>query len=152
MKTFATLIAVLSVSSLLCAQSAPVAKPTELGKTTPTTKAVQKKKEEPKIPGTSVMRADGTYVGLEVVNANFKLSFYDKDKKIMAPPVTRATARWPNSRAPGDDRTVLNPSGNALIGAKPVRPPFTFNVYLTLLEGEGDGVRVVESLIIPFRG
>lgn len=121
-------------------------------KGTTTKKAEPAKPEEPKIPGTSVMRGDGTYLGLEVVGGQFKLSFYDKKKKIMAPTVTRASARWPNPRAPGDNRTILNPSGNALIGSKPVLPPFTFNVYLTLLEGEGDQSKAVETLVIPFRG
>ncbi len=110
------------------------------------------KEEEPVIPGTSVKRENGTWIGLEVVGGNFKLSFYDKKKKTMTPDISRASARWPNPRAPGDNRTMLNPSGNALVGAKPVLPPFTFNVYLTFLQGEGDEAKAVESFVIPFRG
>jgi hypothetical protein len=110
------------------------------------------KEEEPVIPGTSVKRENGTWIGLEVVGGNFKLSFYDKKKKSMAPDITRASARWPNPRAPGDNRTMLNASGNVLVGAKPVLPPFTFNVYLTFLQGEGDEAKAVESYVIPFRG
>lgn len=117
------------------------------------TKADEKKKEEePKIPGTVISRANGTFLGLEVVGGNFKLSFYDKKKKAVAPDVTRAVARWPNVRGPGDNRTVLNLSGTALVGSKPVVPPFTFNVYLTLLQGEGDAAQAVETYTVPFRG
>ena len=87
-----------------------------------------------------------------MVGGNFKLSFYDKKKKLMAVDVTRATAKWPNPRAPGDNRTVLNGSGTALVGAKPVVPPFTFTVYLTLLQGEGAEAKAVESFVVPFHG
>lgn len=167
MKTLATLIVVVAAMPLF-AQYAKPSKPYEPPvetKSAPATNVPaaktpakktdakkEKKAEEPKIPGTVVTRADGSYLGLEVVGGNFKLSFYDKKKKLMAPNVTRATARWPNPRSPGDSRTVLNVSGNALVGSKPVLPPYTFNVYITLLQGEGDEAKAVESFVIPFRG
>ena len=104
------------------------------------------KVEEPKIPGTTITRANGTFLGLEVVGGNFKLSFYDKKKKPMSPDVSRASARWPNPRSvTGPNRTVLNPSGLALVGSKPVLPPFTFSVHLALMQGDGEGAVVVES-------
>jgi hypothetical protein len=151
-KILAALAAGLFAASLLSAQYAPPpAKPAVPG-AKPATPAVPKKEEEPKIPGTVVTRADGTFLGLEVVGGNFKLSFYDKKKKLTPPTVTRASARWPNTRGPGDFRTILNSSGNALVGSKPVVPPFTFNVYLTLLKAEGDTETAVETLVVPFRG
>lgn len=104
------------------------------------------------IKGITIPRANGTYLGLEVVSNNFVLTFYDKKKKPMAMDVTRATARWPNLRGPGDNRTVLNGSGTKLTGAKPVVPPYTFNVYLTLLQGEGDDAKAVENYVVQFRG
>lgn len=106
----------------------------------------------PKIPGTTIARANGTFLGLEVEGGNFKLSFYDQKKKLAAPDVTRASVRWPNTRGPGDFRTMLNPGGKALVGSKPVVPPFTFNVYLTLLQGDGDDAKAVETFVVPFRG
>ena len=115
-------------------------------------KKVEKKEELPKIPGTVINRPNGTFLGLEVVGGNFKLTFYDKKHKPMAVDVTRATARWPNPRSPGDNRTVLNGSGSALVGAKPVVPPFIFNVYLTLLVGEGEEAKAVENYTVAFRG
>ena len=131
-------------------------KPATKGTTAkPADKAVPKpapKAEEPKIPGTTINRANGTFLGLEVVGGNFKLTFYDKKKKAVPPDVTRVSARWPNPRAPGDNRTMLNPSGTALVGSKPVLPPFTFNVYLTFLQGEGDAEAATESYVVPFRG
>jgi len=115
-------------------------------------KVVPKEAPLPAIPGTVIIRANGTKLGLEVVGGNFKLSFYDKKHKLMPVDVTRAAARWPNPRSPGDNRTILNGSGTALIGAKPVLPPYVFNVYLTLLQGEGDQAVAVESYTVQFRG
>lgn len=163
MKPIAVAACLLFATSLTQAQTPP-AKPadpkTPAAKTpavkTPAApgKAVTAKKEEelPKIPGTVIVRPNGTKLGLEVAGGLFKLTFYDKKHKPMAMDVTRATARWPNPRAPGDNRTVLNGSGTTLVGQKPVLPPYTFNVYLTLLEGEGDAAKAVENYTVQFRG
>ena len=107
---------------------------------------------EPKILGTVVTRADGTFLGLEVVAGNFKLSFYDAEKKAIAPNVSQARATWPNPRGQGNLRTMLNLSENALVGAKPVLPPYTYDVRLVLLQGTGEQQQVVESFVVPFRG
>ena len=174
MKTKVAIVGLLFTASLMQAQPAPkpadpatsttptipAAKPETTAKTapakTPTTKDKKVTKEEPppKIPGTEIARTNGTFLGLEVVGGNFKLSFYDKKKKPMTIDVTRANARWPNKKSAttGDNRTVLNGSGNFLVGAKPVVPPFAFNVYLTLLQGEGDEAKAVESYVVPFHG
>lgn len=141
MKKLLAAFAVLFAVSLLSAQTAPA------------TKAAPKKEEEPKIAGTVLPRANGTFLGLELAGGNFKLSFYDKKKKPMNPDVTRATARWPNLHSvAGPNRTVLNPSGTALVGSKPVLPPFSFTVHFSLLQGDGDDATVVEEYDVPFRG
>ena len=170
MKSTAVAVGLLFATSLMHAQTAPApaakapdtpapaVKPaTAPAKTTPAaTKAAPAVKKEaplPTIPGTVINRPNGNFLGLEVVGGNFKLSFYDKKHKPMAVDVTRATARWPNPRAPGDNRTVLNVSGaSALVGQKPVVPPFNFTVFLTLLQGEGDEAKAVESYPVPFKG
>lgn len=170
MKSIAVTLLVLFAASVLSAQKSPVVQATDpkataietvapkapVGKAATTAtpaKKVEKKKEElPKIPGTVVNRPNGTFLGLEVVGGNFKLTFYDKKHKPMAVDVTRATARWPNPRAPGDNRTVLNGSSTALVGAKPVIPPYNFNVYLTLLQGEGEEAKAVENYTVAFKG
>jgi hypothetical protein len=110
------------------------------------------KKEEPmgKITGAEIARTNGTFLGLEVVDGVFKLSFYNKKKKPMPVDVTRATARWPNLRLPHENHSVLNPAGNALVGQNPVVPPFAFNVFITLLQGEGDDAKAVETYMVPF--
>ncbi len=163
MKRTAVFVAVLFAASLLPAQSQPAAKPVD-GKTSPAKPGVtvktpakkeEKKAEEPQIPGVTIARPNGTFLGLELVGGKFKLSFYDSKKKPMAVDVTRATARWPNTRSgtPSDYRTVLNVSGTALVGERTVLPPHVFNaVYITLLQGEGDGAKAGETYVVPFRG
>jgi len=167
MKRLAVFVAVFFAAGLIQAQPQPAAKPADTSSATAkpadlkpadpkatgkagAKKDEKKKEEEPKIPGVTIPRANGGFLGLEVVNGNYKLSFYDKKKKPTKVDVTRATARWPNPRAPGDNRTVLNVSGTALVGAKPVVPPYNFNVYLTLLQGEGDEAKAVESYVVAF--
>ncbi len=79
------------------------AKPDPKAKVDPKAKPdPKKKKEEPMgvIKGTEIKRANGTYLGLQVINNNFVLTFYDKKKKPAAMDVTRAAARWPNPRLP----------------------------------------------------
>lgn len=168
MKPIAVAVCLLFATSLMQAQTPPAAKPADpkapaakttpakatAGKAAPAKTEAKKEEELPKIPGTEIARPNGTKLGLEVVDGKFKLTFYDKKHKPMAMDVTRATARWPNTRSgtPSDYRTVLNGSGTSLIGARPVFPPYTFNVYLTLLQGEGDEAKAVENYTVPFKG
>ena len=60
--------------------------------------------------------------------------------------------RFEPTVAAQDTALVLNGSGTSLVGAKPVVPPFNFNVYLTLLQGEGDEAKAVENYTVPFKG
>ena len=164
MKSFAATTCLLFATGLMSAQTPAAAKsadlkapavkaaPTTPAKATPVKKDEKKEAPLPKIPGTVINRPNGTFLGLEVVGGNFKLTFYDKKHKPMAVDVTRVTARWPNPKSPGDNRTVLNGSGTALVGQKPVIPPFTFNVFLTLLVGEGEDAKAVENYTVAFRG
>lgn len=166
MKPIAVAVCLLFATSLMQAQTTPAAKPADPrapaakatpakpapGKAAPAKPEAKKEEELPKIPGTVIVRPNGTKLGLEVVGGNFKLTFYDKKHKPMPLDVTRATARWPNPRSPGDNRTVLNGSGTSLVGARPVVPPFNFKVYLTLLQGDGDEAKAVENYTVPFKG
>ena len=169
MKSLLAVICLLTGATVLCAETKPAvppatpAAPATLAKPAATvapakpgaakTKVDAKKVEEPKIPGTTIVRANGTFLGLEVVGGNFKLSFYDAKKKLLAPDVTRANARWPNPRSvTGPNRAVLNPSGNALVGNKVVLPPLNFTVHLNLLQGDGEDAKMVESYDVAIRG
>jgi hypothetical protein len=106
---------------------------------------------EPQIPGITIPRPQGGFLGILVEGGNFKLSFYDAKKKPAPVDVTRATARWPVKYQPQDERTVLNPNGDgtALTSGFFVHPPLAFRLYLSLfVEGRDDAV---ESYVINFR-
>lgn len=102
---------------------------------------VKKKKEEPPatIEGTTIARGTG-FLGLQIVNGNFKLSFYDAKKKPVAPDVTTAVLRWNVNYQPGPERVTLTPGGgmNSLTSVRVIRQPYSFRVTLLLLKGSGD--------------
>ena len=110
-----------------------------------------KKKEEPpaKIDGVEIARVKGGFLGLQVVNSNFVLTFYDEKRKKTAPDVVRAGLRWPVKYQPGPERTVLNPGGAGLTSAKNVKPPLNFKVFISLyVEGNEEAV---ESYSVDYR-
>jgi len=124
------------------AQAKPAAAPAEA-------KTGAKEEEMGVIEGIELARSNGTFLGLQVVSGNFKLSFYDAKKKPTKANVARATARWNANQKTGQDFTVLNPAGDtALVGAKFVRPPYNFIVFLVLINEAGD---VVENYQVNMR-
>lgn len=129
------------------------AEPTPPPAVTPPVKKIEKPKpKEPVIPGITLVRPDGTFIGFEADGGKFKLSFYDKKKMPMAVNVDGGLARWKNIRGPGDIRSPLSVGGTSMITAKPAIPPFNFNVYITLLKGEGESAKAVEDYVVQFRG
>lgn len=121
-------------------------------------KADANNEAEPKIEGITIARPNGTYLGIALENGTFKLSFYDQKKKPARPDVPRAAARWNPNYKTGSERIILNPSadGKALVGHKPVRPPYAFKLYLTLLApaatpGSEGGEQATESYVVDFR-
>lgn len=119
--------------------------------------APAKKKEEPpgKIEGMEIARGDKGFLGLQIVNGTFKLSFYDTKKKPIAPDVTRAALRWDPRNRVGQERAVLTADGsNALTSAKNIRPPYSFKLFITLLKdagGENADAPAGETLVVDFR-
>ncbi|MDE3083599.1 MAG: hypothetical protein KGJ37_00075 [Verrucomicrobiota bacterium] len=109
-------------------------------------------KAEPKIPGFTIKRDNGGFLGLEIDdNTNFKLSFYDANKKPVAPDVARAALRWHQSFKIYDQRTVLNPSGDgkSMTSSYVVRRPWNFKLYIFLFV-EGNET-AVEHYIVDFQ-
>ncbi len=107
--------------------------------------------EEAKIPGLTIPRAKGGFLGLVVTETNnFKLSFYDENKKPLPVDVARANLRWPVHYSTFDERTVLTPTddGLALTSNKFVRPPFTFRLFMTLVVDGSD--QPPESYVIDY--
>lgn len=114
--------------------------------------AAKKAKDEApaKVEGISISRPDGSFLGLQLVNNNFVLTFYDKEKKKMAPDVAMAVARWPVKYQKIDERTALTPGadGTSLMSPFFVRPPHNFRLYLGLFKaGSQDAV---EDYVVEF--
>jgi hypothetical protein len=139
---------------------APVGKPADTKTVKPAAKAdpakpADKKEAEPKIPGQTIDRDDGGYLGLELKDGNFKLSFYDKKKKAIPADRAMAIARWlVKYNKSGDERALLSLSsdGKSLVGSKNVRAPYSFKLYLTLFKEATEGAPAVENYIIDFSG
>src|SRR3954465_1907496 len=116
-----------------------------------------KKKEDEmgKVEGIEVKRSSGTgYFGVELVNGNFKITFYDAKRKVIPAPMNRAALRWPVNYRPADERTVLNLSedGKALPSAKVVKQPYLFKLFITFLaDGADENGPGTESYAIDFR-
>jgi hypothetical protein len=112
----------------------------------------QKAEEEPeaKIPGISIARSSGGWLGLSIQDNSFQVAFYDAKKKPVAADAARGSARWQPHQKPGNLFCVLNPTGDgkALLGNKPVAPPRLFKVYLSLLNPQGD---VTESYVVDYK-
>ena len=146
--------AILLLVGLCCAVNFVHAKPAS-AKSTAAAKSTAGKavEEEPTIPGVNIARPDGSFLGVTIAEGTFKLSFFDSKKKPMHVDVSRALARWSPKNKIGGDLTVLNRGGDAtsLGGGKPVRPPYFFKLYLTLLRGDGDDAQAVETYVVDFQ-
>ena len=151
------LCSLLAVSSLRAQTAAPGANGAVEKSDVKKADAKAKKKEEPpaKIAGMEISRGAKGFLGLELVEGTFKLSFYDAKKKPMAPDVARAALRWDVKYKVGPERSVLNPSGDgkSLGSPKTVRPPYAFKLFITLLKEAAEGDEGAgESFTVDFRG
>lgn len=112
-------------------------------------------KKEGVIAGQTIKRKVGDgYLGLQVVDGNFKLTYYDKDKLPVAADHPRALLRWPVRYKLGDERLMLNVAGDGtfLTSARFVRPPYNFRLFITLLGASGDDESgATEAYSINFR-
>lgn len=89
------------------------------------------------IPGITIERREGKgFLGIEVVDYNYKLTFYDQDKKPVAADRPRALLRWASRSKSGDERYMLSVGNDphALTSPRYVRPPYNFQLFITLLD------------------
>jgi len=146
-----TLLLVASTGMVLPMLAKPPAKPAPVPAQQDATAKAEGDEAEATIPGISVKRAKGGYIGITVDTNGFALSFYDDKKKQIDCDVAQAAARWKPKNTIGEERRMLNPSGDGkTLTSSVVRPPFNFKLFLTLLSADG---QVVESFDgIDFRG
>jgi hypothetical protein len=115
-------------------------------------KADAKKDNKPgKIDGIEIARATGGFLGLAVVDGNFRLKFYNAEKKPTHPDVSSVVLRWPVNYQRTDERATLTATGedNVFSSEKVVRPPFTFRLNMTLFK-DGADEQTAENYVIEF--
>jgi len=108
--------------------------------------------EEGRISGVPVQRTQGGWLGVEVTDRTFKITFYNDKKKPVPADVSSAILRWPVHYQPNDERIQLLPTDDPSVLASPyaVKGPLSFKLRITLLtESKPDSA---ETYVIDFRG
>jgi hypothetical protein len=105
--------------------------------------------KEGTIPGVTVARAQGGYLGVELKNSTFQITFYDAKKHPVAADRTSAILRWAVHYQPNDERTELVPTGDAAVlgNSYVVKPPYNIRLHVTLL---GGGTEEPETYLVDF--
>ncbi len=109
----------------------------------------------PQIEGIVVPRGALGFMGVEIVNSTFKISFYDAKKKPTKADVTRALLRWDPKYKAGSERLLLSVSedGKSLTSPRNIRPPYLFKLFITLMKDGAEGEDGAgETHVIDFRG
>lgn len=87
------------------------------------------------VAGTAIPRPQGGWLGVEIKNNSFVLTFYNEKKKPTPADATSAVMRWSVHYQPNDERTELLPSDDpaVLTSSYAVRAPHTFLLHVVLL-------------------
>ena len=139
------IVALLALSSAVFAQGVAPAKPAAapVKPAAPAPAAPAEKKEEATIPGVTLTRPDGRFLGVETEGVTMKVTFYDAEKKPQAADAIRISARWTDTQP---RFTVLLPSSpGTLVSPGVLKRPFNYTVYLALV-GADDKVIETHSL------
>lgn len=112
-------------------------------------RAADDKDKEGTIQGIPIKRAGAGWLGLQIKDSNFILTFYNDKKKPVPADRPSAVAWWSVHYQPNAERTELTPSDNPAVLASGylVKEPHTFKVHLTLLE---TGTTDVETYVVDF--
>lgn len=107
----------------------------------PASAATPEEKPEGEIEGITIARPDGRWLGLTMEGPRLFLTFYDKEKHPEIPDVASVTVRLLfASRNP--ERGVMSPTpdGQRLTFIRPIRPPWNFKIFLTLINPQGQAL------------
>jgi hypothetical protein len=105
--------------------------------------------QEGTISGMPIQRGQG-WIGIELDDNTFKMTFYNAKKKPVAADASSAVLWWPVHYQPNPERTELVPTGDpaVLASSYSVKPPHTFILHITLLfTGKPD---TTESYVVNF--
>jgi hypothetical protein len=141
-------IAALALAGLLCSGALHAALPALIPTPTPTPTPTPSPtvEKEGKILGYAKMRPQGGWIGLEIKDSNFRLTFYNDKKKPVPADRSSAALRWSVHYQPNPERTELLPTDNpaVLASSYPVKAPYLFKVHVALL---ADGLPEPETYI-----
>ena len=103
------------------------------------------------VSGFPIERANGGWLGIEIKDNCFRVTFYNAKKKPTPAETPGIVMRWPVRYQPNDERTELVPTDDpAVLGsAYPVRAPHTFILHVILLDpGKKDSD--LETYVVNF--
>jgi len=125
-----------------------------LAASAPSLRAAAASPEEEKegtIAGTAIQRGEG-WLGVEVKDGGFQLTFYNAKKHPMPADKASAVFWWPVHYQPNVERTELTATDNPAVLASSyhVKPPLSFKLHITLLGS--DASSDPESFVIDFSG
>jgi hypothetical protein len=140
----------------------PTPTPTPTATPTPTPTPTPTEEKEGKILGTAVARGNGGFLGLEIKDECFVMTFYNAKKKPTPADVASAVMWWAVQYQPNNERVLLVPSDDPAKMSSPqvIRPPYTMKLHITLLSetatGEthpgGAAAAEPESYVVDFSG
>ncbi len=108
--------------------------------------------ESATIPGIVIERkAKKGYLGLELVDYKYKLTFYGSDKEPVKADFPRALFRWSKINGSGSERYMLSVGGEKSVLTSPrnVKPPFNFRLFIVLLDDDPE--TEAETYVVMFR-
>jgi hypothetical protein len=145
-------IAILAVAGIVLATVFAAAAPTP----TPT------QESEGRISGTPIQRAQGGWLGIEIKDQFFRMTFYNDKKNPVHADVPSAVLWWPVQYQSNNERVQLVASGDpaVLTAPKLIRPPYAFKLHITLLSDPnasashpyGAAAPEAESYVVDFSG
>jgi hypothetical protein len=103
--------------------------------------------KEGTIAGTPVQRAAGGWIGVELKQGNFVVTFYDDKKHPTPADRTSAVVWWPVHYQPNNERTELTSAGDPAVmtSSYTVKPPYAFKLHISLLvDGKDPEVYVID--------
>jgi hypothetical protein len=106
--------------------------------------------KEGTVAGIAIGRANGGWLGVELKDGTFQLTFYNAKKHPVPADKSSAVFWWPVHYQPNPERTELTPTDHAAVLASPylVKPPYAFKLHISLLGA--DSSSDVESYVIDF--
>jgi hypothetical protein len=105
--------------------------------------------KEGTVAGLAIKRTAAGWLGVEIKDNCFQLTFYNDKKKPVPADRDSAVFWWPVHYQPNEERTELLPTDNPAVFSSqyPVKAPHTFKLHITLLiPGSSD----VETYVVDF--